>query len=256
MQITKNKEPLVSVVMANFNYGSYLKQAVQSVIQQTYQNIEFLFIDDSSSDNSKGKILDMKKKNEGICKMYIEFLDRNVGLNGALNYILPKSNGDIIIMLDSDDWLPNEYVEIMIKKLINANLKDSKTKFAYSDSMLVNKKGKKLGKGKSLPFDHRKIEITSYIPRPSPIFKDILLSILPLNEHIRVRTKHEMWKSIIKRGWKGEYVKDTYFFYRMHEKNLSGIGEKILDNLILPEEIHLNKYWDGEHLSQFITQAI
>ena len=47
------KEPLITVYITNYNYGKYLKQAIESVLSQTYKNFELIIIDDGSKDNSK-----------------------------------------------------------------------------------------------------------------------------------------------------------------------------------------------------------
>ena len=67
--IKLNTRPLVSVYITNHNYGSYLKKAIQSVLNQTLKNFELIIIDDGSTDNSK-KIINSYKKNNKIIKIY------------------------------------------------------------------------------------------------------------------------------------------------------------------------------------------
>ncbi len=94
--------PLVSVIIPNFNYAKYLRQSIESVLNQTYENIELIVVDDGSTDDSV-EIL----RNYSGCLRLIE--QKNSGVSVARNTGLEFANGDYICFLDSDDsWEPHK----------------------------------------------------------------------------------------------------------------------------------------------------
>ena len=99
MLIMKKK---ISVIIPNYNYARYLDQAIQSVLGQTYSNLELIVVNNGSTDNSL-KVLE-KYENEII------LIDQaNLGQSGARNSGLSRAQGDLIAFLDADDfWEPNK----------------------------------------------------------------------------------------------------------------------------------------------------
>lgn len=96
------KEPLVSVIIPNYNYAHYVTQAVDSVLAQTYPQVEIIVIDDGSTDDS-----------EPILRSYGDKLkwirQQNQGVSAARNLGVRESKGELIAFLDADDvWLPTK----------------------------------------------------------------------------------------------------------------------------------------------------
>lgn len=106
--------PKVSVVVPNYNYEKYIAKTIESVLAQTYRNIELIVVDDGSKDNSLNilkrfgdKVTVIEQKNQGVS------LARNNGVS--------ISNGDYIAFLDADDiWLP-EKLERQMQRLLSDN---------------------------------------------------------------------------------------------------------------------------------------
>jgi glycosyltransferase involved in cell wall biosynthesis len=95
-------KPLVSVIIPNYNYGRYLKETIDSVLAQTYPNIEIVVADDGSTDNSEEVL-----SNYGNRVKW--FKQQNQGVSRARNQAVKQSNGEILAFLDSDDlWLPQK----------------------------------------------------------------------------------------------------------------------------------------------------
>ena len=110
-QSTASSDLLISVIISNYNYGRYLDGAIQSVLEQTYKNIEIIVVDDGSTDDSH----DVIKKFEGkISPIY----QNHKGQCSALNAGFYLSRGDIIIFLDSDDSLLANAVERFVPTFI------------------------------------------------------------------------------------------------------------------------------------------
>lgn len=105
----KNNE-LVSVIIPVYKVESYLKRAVDSVIAQTYGNIEIILVDDGSPDNC-GKICDEYAEQDA--RIFV-IHKQNGGISNARNAGLGVSHGKYICFVDSDDWLETTYVESMV----------------------------------------------------------------------------------------------------------------------------------------------
>lgn len=106
------KNPLVSVILNNYNYADFLGEAIESVLKQTYQNYEIILVDDGSTDSSREIIAHYAQENSVIVPVYKE----NGGQTSAFNAAFQKANGEIIALLDSDDyWYPEKLEKIVAK---------------------------------------------------------------------------------------------------------------------------------------------
>ena len=100
-------QPLVSIIINNYNYERFLAEAIDSALQQTYDHLEVIVVDDGSTDNSRQIIAEY---GEGI----IPILQPNGKQAAAFNSGFARSQGEIIIFLDSDDFLyPQAVTEIV-----------------------------------------------------------------------------------------------------------------------------------------------
>lgn len=104
------KESLVSIIVPIYNAKIYLEECINSIISQSYENLEIFLVDDGSTDGSAG-----------ICDKYAEKDDRivvlhkkNGGQADARNMALEQIKGDYIAFADSDDILSNDYIEYML----------------------------------------------------------------------------------------------------------------------------------------------
>ena len=102
---------LVSIIVPVFNVQDYLVECVDSLLHQTYTDLEILLIDDGSTDNS-GKLCDEINKEDSRIKVYHK---KNGGLSDARNYGIDKANGNYLIFVDSDDFVDAGLVETLMK---------------------------------------------------------------------------------------------------------------------------------------------
>ena len=93
-----NKSPLVTVLMPVYNAENYLAASIESILSQSYQNFEFILIDDGSTDNSK-KIILSYKDSRILCLSN----DINLGISSSLNKGIKVSSGKYIARMDADD---------------------------------------------------------------------------------------------------------------------------------------------------------
>ncbi|MBQ8782302.1 MAG: glycosyltransferase family 2 protein [Clostridia bacterium] len=105
-------ENLVSIVLPIYNVEKYLPKCIESVLGQTYKNIEIICVNDGSPDGSEKIVSDYMKKDSRITLIN----QKNQGLSGARNTGIENANGEYIIFLDSDDWLDTETVEAAVNE--------------------------------------------------------------------------------------------------------------------------------------------
>ena len=103
--------PLVSVIIPVYNVSPYLRESLDSVISQTYTNLEIIAVDDGSTDDS-GRICDEYAEKDTRIKVIHQ---ANRGLSAARNAGLNAMTGEYVAFLDSDDALYPEMVECMVK---------------------------------------------------------------------------------------------------------------------------------------------
>lgn len=93
--------PMVSIVVPVYNVERYLRQCLDSLVNQTYQNVEIICVDDGSTDRS-GEILNQYGESDArISVFYVE----NAGVSSARNKALSYASGKYIMYVDSDDWI-------------------------------------------------------------------------------------------------------------------------------------------------------
>ncbi|MBQ9730331.1 MAG: glycosyltransferase [Clostridia bacterium] len=108
------QEKLISVIVPVYNVEKYLSECVDSILRQTYQNLEVILVDDGSTDNS-GAICDEYAKKDSRIKV---FHKENGGLSSARNYGLDRMHGDYVAFVDSDDYIADTMYEELIKKCL------------------------------------------------------------------------------------------------------------------------------------------
>ncbi|MBD5220301.1 MAG: glycosyltransferase [Bacteroidales bacterium] len=111
------KNPLISVIVPIYNVELYLRECVNSIINQTYSNIEIILVNDGSTDSC----LDICKELE-ILDQRIILLDKpNGGLSDARNFALDCIKGDYITFVDSDDYIRENYIETLYNLIVKYN---------------------------------------------------------------------------------------------------------------------------------------
>lgn len=106
MDINEEK-PLISVIIPVYNVEKYLVRCVESVVNQTYKNLEIILVDDGSPDNC-GQICDQLAKDE--CRIVV-IHQKNMGLSSARNSGIKIAKGEYFTFVDSDDWILSSMVE-------------------------------------------------------------------------------------------------------------------------------------------------
>jgi glycosyltransferase involved in cell wall biosynthesis len=103
-------EPLVSVIIPNYNHAQYVGAAIRSVLAQTYRNYEIIVVDDGSTDNSREVVAQFGERVNYIYKT-------NAGLSAARNTGFQASKGSLIGVLDADDLYEPAYLQTLVAAL-------------------------------------------------------------------------------------------------------------------------------------------
>ena len=129
-------EPLVSVCIPAYNNAGYIKETIDSILNQTYQNIELVIVDDNSKDETLKVIQSIK---DPRIKVYHN--EENLGMVGNWNKCLSLANGEYIKLICADDMIDNNAIEIEAK----AMQQNPTANLVESDTRLVDINGKKTG---------------------------------------------------------------------------------------------------------------
>lgn len=107
------KQPLVSIIIPVYNVENYVRECLDSVISQTYSNLEILIVDDGSTDSS-GAICDEYMGKDTRIKV---FHKTNGGLSDARNYGIDRATGEYLSFVDSDDYISPIFIETLYKAI-------------------------------------------------------------------------------------------------------------------------------------------
>jgi len=135
------KKGLVTVVIPNYNYGAFLREAIDSVLAQTYDNIEVVVVDDGSSDVSRTVI-------ESYSGRIRPIFQQNKGVSAARNAGAAIGSGEFLAFLDADDvWLPDKVEKQM--KVFEGNEKIGLVHVGFVEIDLKGERGKTFIEGKA-----------------------------------------------------------------------------------------------------------
>lgn len=122
-------KPLVSIIVPVYKVEPYLRRCIDSIVNQTYTNLEIILVDDGSPDGCPQICDEYAAKDNRIVVIHKE----NGGLSDARNAGLDICNGEYISFVDSDDWVANTYIEIMLNAIVRNN-----AEIAVSNFIRVN----------------------------------------------------------------------------------------------------------------------
>ena len=232
--------PLVSIVINCYNGEKYLRQSIESILDQSYQNLELIFWDNHSTDQSKNII---KSYDDKRIKYF--FSQNHSTLYQARNLALKECKGEFISFLDVDDYYLKDRI---VKQLLH--FKDQKVGVTYSNYYRyyedINKK--KLLTNKMLPSGN----LTKYILEESQIsFMTVMIRKKSLES---LQFNFDQKYSIIgdydllyrlSFNWDFYYIKEPLAVYRIHDENFSKNSILFIDEL---------KDWYNKNYSSFANK--
>lgn len=192
-------DDLISVIVPIYKVEKYLKKCVESILEQTYSNLDIILVDDGSPDNCGDIIEEFRKKDERIRTIH----QKNGGLSDARNSGIKIAKGKYIVCIDSDDWIEKNMIEVLYNDIINTNSDISVCEFVEEDdfqNILSTKK-----------YTNEIIEFNSKEALKSLIKQDILTN----------HAWNKLYKASLFEGVeypKGQLMEDVSTTYKLFEK--------------------------------------
>ena len=135
--------PLVSIITVSFNSEKTIKDTIESVLSQTYEKIEYILIDGASNDKTLEIIKEYEEKFKAKGYEYKYLSEKDNGIYDAMNKGIRISKGEIIGIINSDDWYEEDAVNNIVKEMIKRELD-----YIYADLRIINDKKERIKKAK------------------------------------------------------------------------------------------------------------
>jgi glycosyltransferase involved in cell wall biosynthesis len=237
---TSRTLPLVSVIIPTYNRCNLLKQTIDSVLNQTYPNIELILVDDGSTDNTymiaksyKDKIKYIKQKNLGGT------IARNTGISAA--------SGEYLNFLDHDDLFLPQKIEKQVM-LLEAK---PKIGFVHCRYYFIDENGKRLAKVFILPKKniYKRLIGGCFIWSGGPLIRKKCIDKVGPFDNSVWSSDWDMWLNIISNGYKLACVQETLGEYRiLHDSTMLNVERTELEDINI-----LDKVFNKPNLPNQIT---
>lgn len=214
----KEKQPLVSVIMAAHNAEKYIAEAVESVINQTYKNWELIIVDDASSDSTSTIIERCMKRDSRIKGIHLE---KNSGQAFAQNKAIEMSSAEYIATLDSDDVAMPHRIAAQVEFLeYNTDID-----MVGSYAELIDEDGNVIGKKKK-PTKNEEIRFplllqTQFIHPSICIRKNVLIDVGCYSMNSLYTEDYDLWSRLLARGCKFANIDGPLIRYRVHPESIT-----------------------------------
>ncbi|HJE03286.1 MAG TPA: glycosyltransferase [Aliarcobacter thereius] len=240
--IEEKNLPLVSIVVPCYNHEKYVKETIESIINQTYKNIELIVIDDGSKDNSVQVIQELADK------YGFTFIHRpNKGLSATLNEGIKLSKGKYFSAIASDDILMLEKIEKQVEFMeSNPEYGMCYGKIVYFEDSIENTFEYPNSNRQGWVFDDL-LNYGCFIPAPSTFMKkEAFDTVGGYDENLWIED-WDMWLRIAQKYQVG-YIDEYLAYYRKHDTNISSQSLKMYK----AEKQILEKYKDYENFDNVI----
>ena len=211
-------KPLVSVIVNCFNGEKYLKEALASVLNQSYENWEIIFWDNRSTDNSKNILNSFKDS-----RIKYFFAEKHTTLYQARNLAIKKSNGELLAFIDVDDIWEKNKLELQVPIFQN-----SKISLVYSNLWIAkqNLEKKKLFIKKESPsgFIYEKLLDDYNVGIITTVFRKSIIKDLEkiFDERFSIIGDFDFFLKLAKSNY-FHYINEPLAYYRIHKENFSTV---------------------------------
>jgi glycosyltransferase involved in cell wall biosynthesis len=237
--------PLISIAMATYNGEKFIIEQLDSIINQSYKNIEIIICDDNSTD----KTVEILKYYSIKFPLTIIQNEVNLGIVKSFEISLKNCIGEYIVLSDQDDiFLPNK-IELLLK-----NIKDSL--LIHSDSIIIDKEKIILYESHFDSFKNRNkkffldyLEGNNVTGNSVLINKDLLKYAIPFPKYIRI---HDHYLAMCASYYGNiRFIPDKLQFYRQHTNNSIGIKKNNYDTFINNTKADVRSYIEFIKFNKF-----
>jgi glycosyltransferase involved in cell wall biosynthesis len=240
--------PLVSVITPVYNREKYLVKCIESILNQTYENFEFIIIDDNSSDLTVNIIKDYLLRDSRI-----KFLENNKNLGATLSFNrgLDIAKGKYIARMDSDDIsFPDRF-----KKQVDIFESWHDLEVLGTGAVLIDHKENEIGR-KQFPSNFKKI--SNIIKTGVPVFdpsvmmrSSTLKEINGFDNRLAPADDYHLWLTLFKQKKIISNIDDYLIKYRLHDSNLSKVASREqLQKSFLALKIYNSNFSTDEFFNQ------
>ncbi|EID4390487.1 glycosyltransferase [Vibrio vulnificus] len=215
-----NESPLISIIIASYNHSDYIKKTIESAIEQDYDNIELIIIDDGSKDNSDMVISELKSRCENRFKRYVYIKQSNMGLSRTLNKAISISNGKYIMPIGSDDIVIKNKCSVLLPYLEDDDLLAA----VFGCAIFIDEHDRETGYQKPIMKIHTMDELI--LSENLPLTPGVILRKSALDNvggfHSELKLEDwYMWLKLADSGYKLMTVDKVVSRYRVHSTNTS-----------------------------------
>lgn len=222
-------EEQIDILLATYNGENYLREQIDSILNQTYKNIRIIISDDCSKDSTPAILSEYQQKDSRI---EIHLQEKNLGVVKNIEFLLKQVKNDYYMLSDQDDVWLEEKVEKSIERLKQDDAdivfgdlevvdKDLKTIYkSFGNFMLLNRKINKYISSDRLNYLYNCVTGCTLISK-----KQFIDKILPIPTDSKYLI-HDHWIGlIVSLNGKSSYMKETYIKYRQHGNNQIGTNK-------------------------------
>ena len=226
-----NERPLVSVIIASYNSEKTIESCIQSLLNQTYKDIEIIICDDNSSDNSLAIINRIKEKNPNIVVLHNS---TNLKAAASRNRCIEISKGEFLAIQDADDSSFPNRIEIQVSFLLNHPELD----FVSSNARLFNETNSDLGimkLGKEFPSKWNFLWGLPFI-HPATMFRKESIAAVKgyrVAKETRRGQDYDMFMRMYAIGLRGANIGQCLYNYRLDENCVKRHGEGAHDEYLV-----------------------
>ena len=223
-QYMENKmfiEGLVAVIIPLYNCKNYVTEAIESVLEQNYNNIEIIVVDDCSTDNSFNIVKELSKKNN-IIKCYK--MEKNSGVAAVRNFAISKTNAQYIAFLDSDDlWHKNK-----IEKQLEV-FKKSNTPLVFTAINMIDENSKEIKSKRKI----KTVVNYKYLLTHTPICTSSVIIDRKRFPNVQMPLRksaedYSLWLRVLKTGISAIGIDEVLVSYRKTSSSLTAKKSKEL----------------------------
>lgn len=223
------KTQTVTVLMTVYNAEKFLKSAVDSILNQTYQDFEFLIINDASNDNSLNVLKTFHDE-----RIHVINNPYNIGQTRSLNVGLEKAKGCFIARMDADDKGRPNWLEVMVR-----NMEQCPEAVVISPRACRMNMYERPMRLLNTPQDQNKILLKSLFSSPinhvgCMYHKDAILKVGGYQETYKIAADYALWCTLLRQGSMLKNIKPVLVDIRTHTKSMSMIeaNKRVADEMI------------------------